>query len=464
MNGRFPGGDPLDSLHHTRPRHTSQTVDLSDRRAAPTARTVLVGLAVATLALAPMTPPAFGQTVEPTTTASPTLATGTPSPATTTATTTATTPASTNTATPASTTSPTASPLVTTTPAGTAAPSGTPQAAPALSHDERYFAETGYRVDDDQIWSYFNARGRVDVFGFPVSRPFSFLGCRTQIFQRQVAQVCTGHGPALLNLLDPEIFPYTKVNGSTFPAPDDALKNSTPRVDSPTYGTAIVDFVRTNAPDTFEGDGVNFGRTFFNSITAQQAGTNDPSLLPLMDLEVWGAPISRPQRDPANANFVYQRFQRGILHYERAANVTHGILLADYLKQLLLGPTMAGANLPADLTAQAQGSRFLGQYCPGQTGWLCRPADLPGTDLTFAFERDTTGPTAAATSSATPVASPAPSTTPAASPSATVGGTPATPSAVATETTAPLGTGTPGSTAGVPSATGTAAASATPAP
>ena len=42
--------------------------------------------------------------------------------------------------------------------------------------------------------------------------------------------------------------------------------------------------------------------------------------------------------------------------------------------------------LTVDLAAQAQGSRFRQQYCPGAAAWLCRPAELPATDLTWAFE------------------------------------------------------------------------------
>jgi hypothetical protein len=90
--------------------------------------------------------------------------------------------------------------------------------APAVPHDARYFAETRYRIDNDAIWGYFQARGRIETFGYPVSRTFTFLGCTTQIFQRQVAQQCADGQPRLINLLDPEIFPYTRVNGSTFPA------------------------------------------------------------------------------------------------------------------------------------------------------------------------------------------------------------------------------------------------------
>ena len=47
---------------------------------------------------------------------------------------------------------------------------------------------------------------------------------------------------------------------------------------------------------------------------------------------------------------------------------------------------IAGASTNTWL-AQASGSRFLGQYCPGLPGWLCRPDELPGTNLTNAFPR-----------------------------------------------------------------------------
>jgi hypothetical protein len=241
---------------------------------------------------------------------------------------------------------------------------------PPMAHDERYFSETGYRIDDDGMWSYFNARGRVPVFGFPVSRPFVLLGCRVQIFQRQVAQSCSGRDVGLMNLLDSDVFPYDRVNGSVLPAPDAGLKAETPAVGSPGYAAAIVDFVRSSAPDTFDSLAVKFGQTFF--------GQDNP----LIDLEVWGAPISRPRRDPTNANFVYQRFQRGVMHFDATTGRTQALLLADYLKAIL-----RGRDLPADLAAAARGSKFFGQYCPDKDHWLCRAGDLPATDLTFAFEQ-----------------------------------------------------------------------------
>ena len=248
----------------------------------------------------------------------------------------------------------------------TAAPTASPQAvpnAPAMVHDDRYFSQTGYRIDDDTIWNFFQQYGGIETFGYPTSRMMTFLGCPVQMFQRQIIQVCQGQGAALINMLDPEIFPYTQVNGSTFPAPDDNLKNNTPQVASPTYSVDIVNFVNANVPDTFSGQPVGFLQ-HFNSTGG---------------LTIWGAPISQPAPDPANANFIYQRFQRGIMHFI-AGTGTESILLADYLKAILMGQ-----NVPADLQAQSRESRYFGQYCPGNALWLCRANDLPGTDLTFAF-------------------------------------------------------------------------------
>ena len=152
---------------------------------------------------------------------------------------------------------------------------------------------------------FFNQYGGLSTFGYPVSRMMPFLGCPVQMFQRQIIQVCPGSGAALINMLDPEIFPYTQVNGSTFPAADNTMKANTPPVSSPTYSTDISSFVQANVPDTFSGQPVNFQQTFNT----------------LGGLTIWGAPISNPQPDPSNGNFIYQRFQRGVMHY--TAGVGH---------------------------------------------------------------------------------------------------------------------------------------------
>jgi hypothetical protein len=269
---------------------------------------------------------------------------------------------------PPPTMTPTASVTVTLTLGATATP--VVQAAPAVTHDAQYYSQTGFRVDDQAV-NYFQSRGAVDTFGYPISRLFTFLGCPVQMFQRLIIQLCPGQGPALINLLDPEIFPYTRVNGSVFPSPDDQLKAQTPAVGSPQYAN-IISFIQSVTPDRWpdaNGQPVNFWQTF------QARG----------GLEVLGAPISHPQADPTNANFIYMRFQRVILHY-RAGIGTEPLLLADYLKQIILGP--GAPNLPQDLQQQASNSRFYAQYCRGNPRWICRASDLfSNDDLTFAFEQ-----------------------------------------------------------------------------
>jgi hypothetical protein len=232
-----------------------------------------------------------------------------------------------------------------------------------MAHDDRYFSQTGFRIDNDDVWGFFNQYGGIGTFGYPTSRMMTFIGCPVQMFQRQIIQVCQGQGAALINMLDPEIFPYTKVNGSVFPGPDPTLKNNTPQVGSPSYSTDILTFINQNVPDTFSGQPVGFLQ-HFNTTGG---------------LVIWGAPISQPAPDPSNGNFVYQRFQRGIMHF-MAGTGTESILLADYLKGILMNQ-----NVPSDLADQSRESRYFNQYCPGQTAWLCRANDLPATDLTFAF-------------------------------------------------------------------------------
>ena len=274
--------------------------------------------------------------------------------------------------------------LGTLTPLTSAAPPPTPvsPAAPPVSSDQRHFPQTGFSIDNDAIWKYFEGRGQLDTFGYPISRVFTLLGCQAQMFQRQIVQVCADGQPRLMNLLDPDLFPYTHVNGSTFPPPDPALKQATPAASDPAYATRIVDFVHASTPDQALGQPVNFGSKFFSTIPAAAAGGADSGVLPLLDLEVWGVPISRPTADPNNAGFIYQRFQRGIMHYIAAQHTTQTILVADYLKQILVG----ASSLPPDLKQEARASRFMAQYCPGKPDWLCRSKDLPATDLTNAFE------------------------------------------------------------------------------
>jgi hypothetical protein len=249
-----------------------------------------------------------------------------------------------------------------------------------MPHDNRYFSQTGFRIDNDVIWDYFNRRGGVPEFGYPTSRTFLFQGFMVQFFQRQIVQINPSNGQArLLNILDAGLLPFTNFNGSVFPAADSALVASAP---SPTDQPATLAWVKQHAPDTFNGTSVNFYQTFANTVSAQTAFPNggDANLLPGIDLEMWGIPTSAPQYDPTNHNFVYLRFQRGIMHFDAGCNCTQGILLADYLKSIL-----TGQNLPPDVDSESRTGPFYKQYDPSMPQSVHNPSLLPNTGMTNAF-------------------------------------------------------------------------------
>ncbi|MCC7369410.1 MAG: hypothetical protein IT306_13365 [Chloroflexi bacterium] len=225
--------------------------------------------------------------------------------------------------------------------------------------DPRYFADTGFKIDDDKIWDYFTKRGGKRTFGLPTSRTFQFMGAPTQFFQRHVLQVGSG-GVRTLNLLEDAFLPYTTIGGTTFPAVDLSVTAAAPKAGSATYNADVLKFLETYAPDTWEGEPVNFSDTFSDTVTLADAfpeGGGSAGLLTLLNLEIWGLPTSKPARDPANNDFVFLRFQRGVMHYDKGCKCTQGLLLADALKAII-----TGTNLPDDLAAQAADSPLLGQY------------------------------------------------------------------------------------------------------
>ena len=273
------------------------------------------------------------------------------------------------------------------------------EARQGASRGSLYFPETGFAVEEPKFVEYFVRRGRVPTFGFPISRSIRFQGLPTQFFQRIVIQLTPEGSVRPLNLLDPGLLPYTQINGSTFPAPNERLAALAPSPGQPGYALEVLEFVRRNAPETFNGQPVKFFSTFNGTVTSDVAfgpGGGDPKLLPLINLEIWGVPTSLPTQDPNNGGFVYQRFQRGIMHYDAACRCTQGLLLADYFKALL-----TGENLPVDLAAQASSSPFLRQYAPDRPTGLRQPTALPGTDLTSAFMRQSAPSAAASVGSVT---------------------------------------------------------------
>src|SRR3954451_9223939 len=132
---------------------------------------------------------------------------------------------------------------------------GPPEQPARAQQDVRYFADTGYRVDDDKVWDYFQKRGGSRTFGLPISRTFPFMGLPTQFFQRHVLQVASD-GVHTLNLLDDGVLPYTTINGLTLPSVDAGMVSAAPKTGSADYGSAAVAYVKKTAPDTFDGDAV----------------------------------------------------------------------------------------------------------------------------------------------------------------------------------------------------------------
>jgi len=215
----------------------------------------------------------------------------------------------------------------------------TPSAsAPAPSSgDERFFDQTQFRIDRDAFWDFFARRGGARTFGFPVSRDFVQTGCSVQIFQRAAMQQCGDAGVGTLNLLQDGLLPATTFGASTVPPPDPTLIASAPLPTDPEYASKAIEFVRANAPDTLDGEPVGFLRTFLSTVTVDDAFPRggDAGLVPLLNLQLWGLPTSKPALDPNNHEFIYQRFQRGVMHYDRGCSCTLGLLVGDAFKAQL---------------------------------------------------------------------------------------------------------------------------------
>ena len=244
------------------------------------------------------------------------------------------------------------------------------------THDVGFFPETGFGVWNPEVRAYFNSRGGVETFGYPISNVFTLYGFDVQLFQRQGIQIGPNGAPRGLNILQAPYLEYRRFGGLTIPALENSLAASAPQAGSPGYAHAVRSFVREHVPDDWQGQAVGFLREFLAA-----APPDSPThLRELAALEIWGLPLSRPMPDPANDGFVYQRFQRGVMHFSSATGATGGLLLGDHLKSLI-----TGNRLSASLAAAASANPLLRQYAPGLPLDSRRPAASPGTDLTHAF-------------------------------------------------------------------------------
>lgn len=253
--------------------------------------------------------------------------------------------------------------------------------------DPSFFPATGYRISSPAILDYFLHHGGVRTLGYPVSNDFPLMGKRVQIFQRQLLEVRPDGTVGPANILDPALLPITHIDGLTLPPVDPDMVGSAPPTASPEYINQALSFVSAYVPDVFEDQQVNFQTTYLESVSCADAFGDqpcDPSQLAAFALELWGLPTSLPTPDPVNGDFIYQRFERGIMHFSRATGLTQGLLVGDWLKRV-----MVGLNLSPDLDQAVLSSPLYNQFAPARPLGLSRPNDLPDTSLAQAFRADT---------------------------------------------------------------------------
>ena len=101
------------------------------------------------------------------------------------------------------------------------------------------------------------------------------------------------------------------LDGLMVPEADPALAFVAPSSDQPNYDARLQAFLEVTVPDTWNDMPVAFLSTL-----------NDTGV------DVLGTPTSLPKADPNNPNFVYQRFQNGVLFYNATDGTTSVLPLA----------------------------------------------------------------------------------------------------------------------------------------
>ena len=108
---------------------------------------------------------------------------------------------------------------------------------------------------------------------------------------------------ALVLLLAAPSAAMAQDTGLTLPQADPALVYLAPTPDQPNYAVRVQAFVQATVPEPF--------RSAFDA-----TGGSD----------VWGLPTSEPAADPHNPNFVYQRFENGVLFFNATEGTTEPIV------------------------------------------------------------------------------------------------------------------------------------------
>lgn len=188
----------------------------------------------------------------------------------------------------------------------------TPALTFAQAQNDRVFPDTGYTIADDAIWSYFNNHGGTATFGAPISRELTLLDSQVQLFQNAALQVLPDGTVRAMQVPGAT----RSLDGLTVPVADPAIAFVTPSPDQPNYAARLTAFLGATVP-------------------AQLQSTYDPG--------VWGLPTSPATADPNNPNFIYERFQRGILMYDASTGFVGALPVGTWFKQ-----SLSGQGVPAD--------------------------------------------------------------------------------------------------------------------
>src|ERR1700716_4354609 len=115
--------------------------------------------------------------------------------------------------------------------------------------DPSFFPATGYRVASPAVLDYFQHRGGVRTFGYPVSSEFPLLGRRVQLFQRQMLEIAPDGTVTPSSILDPDVLPITHIDGLSLPAADPDLLGSAPTPSNSDYAVQSMAFINLYVPD-----------------------------------------------------------------------------------------------------------------------------------------------------------------------------------------------------------------------
>jgi hypothetical protein len=228
--------------------------------------------------------------------------------------------------------------------------------------DPRFFPQTGFRIDDDAFWSYFQRMGGQRVFGYPMSRPIRLHGLKVQIFQNRALERLPDGNVVSLNLLGPDFLPY-RTNLLSSPLADDSyvLHVMSPLRDEPNIGLRSWSFVKSHTSDVSDqGAPLEFQSTYFGTVTCQDTyfDRDCPEItMRFLNFDLWGYPLSDPAPDPNQQNVIYQVFERGILRVDTTAHTMLSLAVGQIWNDLI-----TGEQLSPELNTEAADSVFWHQY------------------------------------------------------------------------------------------------------